>query len=141
MACNNINVASLQYMKDGDSFDVRMHIRDFQDCRQTHLCLQTQSRVPNHHCCVCFFLCFSKPFPPIPDVDECSGNNQCDTNTSTCVNTVGSYKCDCNPGYIHSLPANDTYCESSKRYNRKCRRPSSQKVIKILWRLLNGLYC
>ena len=34
------------------------------------------------------------------DIDECSeGNNNCSAN-GYCTNTVGSYKCSCNIGYL-----------------------------------------
>ena len=35
----------------------------------------------------------------VSDVDEClSGEANCDPN-AVCINTQGSYKCDCKPGY------------------------------------------
>ena len=35
------------------------------------------------------------------DIDECSSAdlNTCDTENGTCVNTVGSYTCECNNGF------------------------------------------
>lgn len=34
------------------------------------------------------------------DVDECSnGQSECDAATTTCSNTVGSYRCPCRNGY------------------------------------------
>jgi len=35
----------------------------------------------------------------ILDVDECTGTNNCDSNAS-CTNTVGSYTCACNSGFV-----------------------------------------
>ena len=38
-------------------------------------------------------------FNPL-DLDECaSGRHSCDVGTSICVNTLGSYTCQCRPGY------------------------------------------
>ena len=35
-----------------------------------------------------------------PDIDECAlGKDDCDANAG-CVNTEGSYECNCNPGYF-----------------------------------------
>jgi len=40
----------------------------------------------------------------ITDVDECAmGTSDCDKASSTCVNTLGSYKCRCNKGYQENL--------------------------------------
>lgn len=33
------------------------------------------------------------------DIDECKDISLCDSGTSTCRNTDGSYVCDCNVGY------------------------------------------
>ena len=33
------------------------------------------------------------------DIDECAGRNPCGNNAKTCVNTVGSYRCECETGY------------------------------------------
>lgn len=38
------------------------------------------------------FTCFS-----VSDIDECANNN--DLCAQACINTPGSYTCDCNPGY------------------------------------------
>ena len=33
------------------------------------------------------------------DIDECAdGQNRCDEQ-AVCINTIGSFKCDCKPGY------------------------------------------
>ena len=43
-------------------------------------------------------------------MDEClSGDNDCDVNAD-CFNTVGSYSCSCNVGYI----GNGTTCEGKR---------------------------
>ena len=41
------------------------------------------------------------PFPVYDylDVDECKGKQSCHEN-ATCTNTIGSYVCECQPGYI-----------------------------------------
>ena len=36
--------------------------------------------------------------PLVPDIDECSTENECDVN-AMCANTIGSYKCTCKKGY------------------------------------------
>ena len=36
----------------------------------------------------------------LTDVDECeNGTNDCDAEFGTCENTVGSYTCQCEPGF------------------------------------------
>ena len=42
----------------------------------------------------------------LADIDECDGSSPC-SNDSFCVNVDGSYRCECNLGYIH----NGTLCE------------------------------
>jgi len=42
--------------------------------------------------CVCVCVCV------LIDADECQAG-VCDRKTSTCINTVGSYKCQCNIGF------------------------------------------
>ena len=50
--------------------------------------------------CPCFFLCFDLGFHfYTPDVDECANPRSCPEH-STCHNSLGSYSCACNPGYI-----------------------------------------
>ena len=40
----------------------------------------------------------------LSDIDECEGvNHDCDDETSTCTNVVGSFSCTCNEGYEESL--------------------------------------
>ena len=34
----------------------------------------------------------------VPDIDECSSENDCDVNAK-CLNTMGSFKCSCKQGY------------------------------------------
>ena len=35
----------------------------------------------------------------ITDIDECvKGSSRCDSQ-AVCINTIGSFKCDCKPGY------------------------------------------
>ena len=34
----------------------------------------------------------------VPDIDECSSENECHVN-ATCTNTIGSYNCTCKNGY------------------------------------------
>ena len=34
----------------------------------------------------------------VPDIDECSSENECDVN-ARCCNTIGSYNCICKKGY------------------------------------------
>lgn len=46
------------------------------------------------------------------DIDECLSSNSCDVN-SECVNTDGSYKCNCKLGY----EGNGTACHCSKGYH------------------------
>ena len=52
------------------------------------------------------------------DLDECSGINECKSNTK-CVNNVGSYKCECVPGYepISNSGPILTECEGIKPWN------------------------
>ena len=60
----------------------------------------------NVHVCACF----KNPIPtfPFPDVDECDlGSYVCDVN-AYCENTIGSYDCVCEDGYIE----NGTFCMS-----------------------------
>lgn len=35
----------------------------------------------------------------LPDIDECLTPDTCPSN-STCINTVGSYKCSCHEGFV-----------------------------------------
>ena len=50
--------------------------------------------------CPCFFLCLDVAFHFYsPDVDECANPRICPEH-STCHNSLGSYSCACNPGYI-----------------------------------------
>ena len=38
------------------------------------------------------------------DIDECEGGtHDCDDETSTCTNVLGSFSCTCNEGYEDSL--------------------------------------
>jgi len=46
----------------------------------------------------------------IIDIDECA-NNSSNLCAQQCVNTAGSYKCDCYDGY---RPVNDTHCEGKQ---------------------------
>lgn len=42
-----------------------------------------------------------------PDIDECTeGNAMCPDENSHCTNTLGSYQCDCDTGFIN----NGTQC-------------------------------
>ena len=36
------------------------------------------------------------------DINECkiSNSNNCDKHGASCINTVGSYTCSCNPGFV-----------------------------------------
>jgi len=46
----------------------------------------------NLQCCVCFYA----------DVDECApadGAAPCSSETEKCVNTIGTYRCDCANGF------------------------------------------
>lgn len=60
-----------------------------------------------------------EPFPDT-DIDECEEENICGGN-ATCINTPGSYRCDCNSGY-RLKPANDGFsgaeeqCEGEDKY-------------------------
>lgn len=45
------------------------------------------------------------------DYDECNNTNICNSN-ATCVNSFGSYDCECNPGY-KDLYGNGTVCEGT----------------------------
>ena len=50
--------------------------------------------------CPGFFLCLDVAFHFYsPDVDECASPRSCPEH-STCHNSLGSYSCACNPGYI-----------------------------------------
>ncbi|XP_052216781.1 fibrillin-2-like [Dreissena polymorpha] len=55
------------------------------------------------------------------DVDECVSANgfKCPAN-STCVNTIGSYKCDCDPGFKTSSKGDSCTECSNNTYGRKC---------------------
>ena len=55
----------------------------------THLC--PTSVVGSHH-----LLCKD----PFADVDECAENHTLCGDATLCVNTDGSYRCDCYPGYM-----------------------------------------
>ena len=46
-----------------------------------------------------FFMFFSFNISIILDIDECTGSNPCDENAN-CNNTVGSFTCACNVGYV-----------------------------------------
>ena len=42
-------------------------------------------------------------FDAFADIDECTnGLHDCSAENSECINTVGSYRCQCKPGYILS---------------------------------------
>ena len=46
--------------------------------------------------------------PDLLDIDECTtGQHDC----HSCTNTIGSFECDCNPGYYLSLAAKKCYGE------------------------------
>lgn len=36
----------------------------------------------------------------VSDIDECASVGACDLTVSSCVNTIGSYVCDCNDGFV-----------------------------------------
>ena len=43
---------------------------------------------------------FVESFDDCLDIDECSLSiNTCDRETSTCINTMGAFNCQCLPGY------------------------------------------
>ena len=45
--------------------------------------------------------------PPHTDIDECDkGDDTCDNATTVCVNTIGSYRCQCADGYGNLNAAN-----------------------------------
>ena len=44
------------------------------------------------------------------DVDECLGNHPCDRDNGVCINTAGSYKCQCMEG----MTGDGTYCSGTK---------------------------
>ena len=62
-------------------------------CFQLHLCklLHTESFISY----IVFFLLSSSSL----DIDECEITDICGEN-GECINTNGSYSCDCHPGYI-----------------------------------------
>jgi len=51
------------------------------------------------------------------DVDECATGKACDNESSTCVNTLGSYQCRCNDGF----QANGDRCEGNNPFTRRNR--------------------
>ena len=46
----------------------------------------------------------------IVDIDECRGTHACENTSSTCVNTPGSYQCECRSGF-RKIPKNNTNCQ------------------------------
>ena len=50
------------------------------------------------HCLDCIHRVPFVVFILVPDIDECSSENECHVN-ATCANTVGSYNCTCKKGY------------------------------------------
>ena len=52
------------------------------------------------------------------DIDECAvGAHDCDLQTSTCTNVVGSFICTCKSGYVESTnPDEQTLCIGKRNY-------------------------
>lgn len=47
------------------------------------------------------------------DVDECQTGQGCNLTRSTCVNSIGSFRCECLPGYI---PVDHKTCKRMFKY-------------------------
>ena len=77
----------------------------------------------------------------ISDVDECTfGTHDCDKSShAKCINTEGSFKCECIPGYIGDgkschIISKEEWCKSYHMHLEQVF------IMKILWKLMPILY-
>ena len=54
------------------------------------------------------------------DLNECNGLHSCNPRTSVCFNTIGSYKCNCLPGFAHI--GNERTCKGQLSQNFVLRK-------------------
>lgn len=80
---------SIEYIRYND--DGTLEIHHF--CVNKNLCRRDFGAIKGSYCCQ------GKGVKDIQDIDECATNNHKCTGNTKCVNTHGSYKCECKDGY------------------------------------------
>lgn len=69
-----------------------------EECKEMCMCSLTSATCDPVRGCICDAL-WTGPSCDI-DVDECEDANACTETDKVCVNTVGSFECQCRSGYM-----------------------------------------
>uniref|UniRef100_A0A803K0F5 Adhesion G protein-coupled receptor E1 n=1 Tax=Xenopus tropicalis TaxID=8364 RepID=A0A803K0F5_XENTR len=113
----------------------------FQQCRENPSLCPNNSRCEEasgtDKYCICNSGFYNKvedthvsyPNGSCTDIDECTKINAC-TKQATCINTVGSYQCNCLPGYIKqdiNQSGKNVICEDVTKCTRPTDCPANSK--------------